>query len=633
MHTLTRTLALAGALAVISTTGTVTGAAATPHQTVVAAVAAPSTAAPTVARANVGGSAHTDTAGQGWSACTGATGGRHTTAAAKPVEGTADDTLYQQLHVGMSAYRLPVPAAGTYRVTLHMLENYHTAVGKRVFSVTAEGSVPVARDLDLVAAAGAHTAHTVTTDVAVTDGALDLSFSARTDQATLSAVEAVLVTPSTTPPPTTPPAPTPPPGVRYPLRASTDARSLVDADGKPFSYLADTAWLAPSLLQQADIRTLLDKRRDQGFTAIQMSVLPFLHLGRKANAYGDQPFVNATDLARPLEVGARTGDAASADYDYWDHVAWIVQQAKDRGMAVMLVPCWYGYGGEDWRSYVTTSNATTYGTFLGRRLGGYENVVWMLGGDNNPGTDDVARVPSGRDRSDKTAATNAMGNAIRAAEPVRHLMTYHARRGVSSFTHFSGQSWHTVASAYSDEYTYKHVAASTGRGLPVVMTEAYYDARTGSPVLDHRRLRAQAWWSVLGGAGFAYGHENVWDLDSAWKTGITDTSATDVTRVAQHLAGLGPMTPRSVVLTSGAGSSTGLDRAVTGVSGRTAVTYVPSNRATTVNLAALGGSTVTLTWVDPASQTKVSVGTFAASGTKALSWPGWQDALLFMTAS
>lgn len=626
MHTLPRVIALALTLTATASGGAVTAAAAAERPpTVVTAESAPSTAATTVVRANVGGAAYTDTAGRTWAACTGASGGRHTTAAAAPVAGTSDDVLYQQLHLGMSAYRVAVPAQGTYRVTLHMQENYHDAVGERVFSVTAEGSTAVARDLDLVKAVGARTAYTVATDVVVTDGALDLTFTARVDQATLSAVEAVLVSSSGTPAPV--------PGVRFPIRASADGRSLLDADGDAFSYLADTAWLAPSRLNQADIRTLLDKRRDQGFTAIQMSVLPFLHLGHKTNAYGDLPFVNGTDLARPLEVGARTGDAASADYDYWDHVAWIVQQAKDRGMAVTLVPSWYGYGGEDWRSYVTTSNASTYGTFLGRRLGGYENVVWMLGGDNNPDTGDVARVPSGRDRSDKTAATNAMGNAIRAAEPVRHLMTYHAKRQVSSFQYFSGQPWHTLASAYSDEYTYKHVAASTGRGLPVVMTEAFYDARTGSPVLDHRRLRAEAWWSVLGGAGYAYGHENVWDLDSAWKTGIADTSATDATRISQHLAGLGPITPRSVVLTSGAGSSTGLDRAVTGVSDRTAVTYLPSNRAATVNLAALGGTRVTLTWVDPASGARIAIGTFNASGTKALSWPGWQDALLFMTSS
>lgn len=622
-----RVLAVLTGAAVVATSA-LTGSASAAAASGLAPAA--STAGETAVRLNVGGGTYRDTAGRTWSADSGAVGGRLTRVAAQSVAGTSDDTLYQTLRVAMSAYRVAVPAAGTYRVTLHVQENYHDAVGERMFSVTAEGA-SVLRDLDLIAAVGRYTAHTVTKDVTVTDGTLDLGFSARTDLATLSAVEAVLISPvGPTPAPTTAPvAPATPP--EFPIRAGGDRTSLVDANGAPFLYLADTAWLAPSSLTQSEIRTLLDTRAAQGFTAVQMSVLAFLHMDDAKNAYGDNPFVNGTDLSRPLEVGRRTTDPNSSDYDYWDHVDWIVSQAEDRDLAITLVPSWYGYAGEDWRSNVSTSNAATYGTFLGKRLGHHLNLLWMLGGDNDPTSSDTAKVPSGADRSDKTAATNAMGNAIRSGEPVRHLMTYHAKRPVSSLKHFAGQPWHTFASAYADEYTYKHAAASSGQGLPVVVTEAYYDARTKTPVLDHRRLRAQAWWSVLSGAGFAYGHENVWDLDPAWKTGIRDASATDVTRILTILAELGQVKASGSVLTSGAGDSTGLDRAITGRAGNTAVTYLPSGRTVTVDLGALGGDKVTLTWIDPATGRRNVVGTLGAAGTKQLSWPGWPDAVLDMT--
>ena len=421
-------------------------------------------------------------------------------------------------------------------------------------------------------------------------------------------------------------------GPAFPLRASDDGASLVEADGTPFRYLADTAWLAPSRLDQDEVRTLLDRRVKQGFTAVQMSALAFLHLGDPANAYGDDPFVGGTDLSRPLVAGGRTTDPDSPDYDYWDHVAWIVGEAGRRGLALTLVPSWYGYGGEDWRSHVTTANAAVYGRFLGRRLGEHENLVWMLGGDNNP-VGDTARMPEGGDTSDKTAATNAMGEALRAAESVRHLMTYHAKRRVSSFEHFEGQTWHTLASAYSDERTAAHVAASSGRGLPVVVTEAWYDARPWSPVLDHRRLRAQAWSAVVGGAGFAYGHEHVWDLDAAWTSSIKDPSAYDVGRICAVLTGLGQVTPARSVLAAGASGESDVDRAVTGRAGSTAITYVPSPRPVTVDLAALGGRRVRLTWVEPATGARRSAGSHEASGTEQLSWPGWADAVLLMTRS
>ncbi len=418
----------------------------------------------------------------------------------------------------------------------------------------------------------------------------------------------------------------------FPLRASDDGASLVEADGTPFLYLADTVWLAPSRLDQDEIRTLLDRRARQGFTAVQMSVLAFLHLSGPQNAYGAQPFVDGTDLSRPLEVGARTTDPSSASYDYWDHVDWIVGQAAERGLAVTLVPSWYGYGGEDWRSVVTTANAAAYGAFLGERLGAHENLVWMLGGDNNP-VGDTARVPEGGDTSDKTAATNAMGEAIRRAEPVRHLMTYHAKRRVSSFTHFAASPWHTLASAYSDERTAVHAAASSGRGLPVVVTEAWYDARPWAPVLDSRRLRAQAWSAVASGAGFAYGHEEVWDLDPTWTSSLEDPSAYDVGRICHVLSGVGPVTASSSVLTSGASGSTDVDRAVTGRAGSTAVTYLPSPRPVTVDLTALGGSRVRLMWVDPATGGRRSAGSHEAAGTVEPAWPGWSDAVLLMTRS
>ncbi|WP_129336159.1 DUF4038 domain-containing protein [Cellulomonas endophytica] len=598
------------------------------------------TAATSAVRVNAGGGALVDAAGRTWAADAGAVGGRASTQTDGDVAGTTEDALYRQLRVGMTGYALKVPAAGTYRVTLHMQENYHTAVGARVFSARAEGTT-VFTDLDLVRTAGPRTAYAVSKDVAVTDGTLDLAFSARTNLSTVSAIEAVLSSPTTgtvgpSPSPTplpspTTPAPTGP--VAFPVRASADGTALVDAQGAPFTYLADTPWLAPTKLDQAGMRTLLDTRRAQGFTAVQMSVLHFFGQQSQStkNAYGDLPFVGGYDLARPLEVGARTSNPASPDYDYWDHIAWVVEQAQARGLAITLVPSWYGYDGQDWRPRVNTTNAKVYGTFLGQRLGHYGNIVWMLGGDNNP-VGDVEKVSTTADRSDKVAATDAMAYAIRAAEPVRHLMTYHAARTVSSHVHFAGRSWHTLASAYANEYTHKWAVASSGKGIPVVVTEAYYDNRPKAPVLDHRKLRAEAWWSVLSGAGFAYGHENVWDVDGAWSTGIRDGSASDIGRIRTILAPFGPVKASRTVLTSGAGTTNGLDAAVTGRAGSTAVTYVPTSRSVTVDLDALGGSQVQLVWVDPATGTTRTVGTVPAQGTKTLSWPGWSDAVLLMTA-
>ena len=48
-------------------------------------------------------------------------------------------------------------------------------------------------------------------------------------------------------------------------------------DGKPFFYLADTAWMAFSNLPLSDWHRYLAYRKLQGFTALQISILPITH--------------------------------------------------------------------------------------------------------------------------------------------------------------------------------------------------------------------------------------------------------------------------------------------------------------------------------------------------------------------
>lgn len=431
----------------------------------------------------------------------------------------------------------------------------------------------------------------------------------------------------------------------YPLVASADRRGLRTSDGTAFHYVADTSWLALAKLDQGGFRALLDARRAQGFNTVQVSVLDFLHRSDSRNAYGDEPFVGGTDLSRPEVAGGRTTDPSSPAYDYWDHVDWAIDQAAARGMQLNLVPSWYGYQGEDWRGHVTTGNAASYGTFLGKRLGSKKNIMWLLGGDNNPSGDDD-RVPSGRDRGDKTAATNRMGAAIRAAEPVRHLMSYHAKRGVPSWRDFDDAAWHTYSSAYSRELTYETVGASYGRtspARPVVMTEAWYDARRRDPVLDRQRLRAQGYWTFLsGGVGFAYGHEKVWDLDSDWRTAARAGSAADVQRLTRLLddpgtTGLRPDRGDRRMLATGYGESGTRSRAA---SARNAartlgVAYLPSRRTVRVESAAFAAGSYRLTWVDPATGSRTSAGTWSTStGDRGASYPqGWSDAVLVVRRS
>ncbi len=134
---------------------------------------------------NAGGGAFTAADGTAYVADAGASGGRTYTASGA-ISGTTDDALYQSERWGTFAYAVPVEP-GTYEVTLRLAEIYFTAPGQRVFSVTAEGQ-PFVQGLDLFAEVGRDAAYDVTETVSVTDGTLDLAFSASVNNAKLAAV-------------------------------------------------------------------------------------------------------------------------------------------------------------------------------------------------------------------------------------------------------------------------------------------------------------------------------------------------------------------------------------------------------------------------------------------------------------
>lgn len=179
--TLTLSAAAGGATAVIPTPAA-------------AAISAPSSVAPQrfSARATGQYAPVKDSAGRTWAPRTGfiVPNKSDLIPTGTDITGTTEDSLYRIGAMGMTGYRTAVPRPGTYRVTLHVLENWHSAAGKRVYDIDAEGA-RVRDGVDPWQLAGGKKFHLVhvTMDVLVTDGALDLSFVPRKDLASIYAIE------------------------------------------------------------------------------------------------------------------------------------------------------------------------------------------------------------------------------------------------------------------------------------------------------------------------------------------------------------------------------------------------------------------------------------------------------------
>jgi hypothetical protein len=417
------------------------------------------------------------------------------------------------------------------------------------------------------------------------------------------------------------------------LKVSADRRSLVDAQGRPFFYLADTAW---ELLHRTDRRQAveyLDTRARQKFTVIQAVALAELDGLRDPNSQGDLPFVDA-DPGRPaVTAGANPKDPQQ--YDYWDHVDFIVHEANQRGLYIALLPVWARWLGVHERErgdrVVTTANAQSYGEFLGKRYG-RKGIIWVLGGD---------RVGAGFEEVWRALARGiAIGVSGREAYDAV-LMTYHPGGGQTSSTWFHTDAWldfnmqqtgHGPANGQWDKVTADYNLQPV---KPVVDGEPLYEDhpvgfRQGSRQNGFSfdaHVRQRAYWQVFAGSlGVAYGNHAVWQMYAPgrepingplfyWYEAIHRPGAAQM----QHLRALmesRPMLSRvpdqSIVVDTLQG-----EEHIQAARGDGYVfVYSAAGIKFTVNMGKIPGQAVKASWFNPRNGSVLPIGTFENSGTR-----------------
>lgn len=107
------------------------------------------------------------------------------------ISGTEDDLIYNSEAWGANGLNYAFDVQnGDYDVRLHFAEIWNPAHsdGVRVFDIASEGTLLV-DDLDVHAASGARTAHTIDLDISVTDGELNLDLLKGIQNPKLSAIE------------------------------------------------------------------------------------------------------------------------------------------------------------------------------------------------------------------------------------------------------------------------------------------------------------------------------------------------------------------------------------------------------------------------------------------------------------
>jgi len=347
------------------------------------------------------------------------------------------------------------------------------------------------------------------------------------------------------------------------LRVSENGRFLVRKDGTGFFPLADTAWAIAWRLNRSEVEMYLQRRKEQKFNTIALIAFPSYEGGKViANVYGDHAFeVNGGryEPLRPIVTPGRNPEN-STEYDYWDHLEYIIDSSESKGMYVVLLPAWGSRVAGDWGNGKATpeiifnsTSAYKYGRWIGQRFKSKKNIIWMMGGDRSAvyGKKDYRNVF--RAMAEGVAdGVNGINQQDTKADYSTTLMSYHPRKWMpNSSEWFHKDAWldfNSIQDQPKDQILASELDYGLNPAKPTWLFEGGYEHRRR--VYKDWQIRFQSYQTVFaGGFGITYGNmntfhfgENVIGLDKPvatgkagkWESGLDDPGAMDM----QHLFSL-----------------------------------------------------------------------------------------------
>jgi hypothetical protein len=400
----------------------------------------------------------------------------------------------------------------------------------------------------------------------------------------------------------------------YPLKVSANKRYLVDQNSNPVFLSGDAAWSLIVQLTNEDVITYLANRHDHGFNTILVELIEH-HFSTYApnNIYNVPPFTGKV-FTTPNET-------------YFAHADYVITNAAQYNMTVFLAPLYLGYPGteEGWDSEIAAASIEdmqSWGTYVGNRYKDFTNIVWVIGGDQDP----TSLLPK----------VNAFANALVAADP-NHLVTFHDIRGTMAVDHLAGASWLTLNDIYTN-YLGTAGKAQTAYAyfptLPFFQIEGYYE---NDHSMTTQNLRAQAYWTVLaGGCGYIFGNTPLWEYDfegGDWKTAMDAAGSVSMSYAASLFRSLAwqnlvPDTTH-IVGTAGYGTIGTANYITTGrvADGSLVMSYFPSAMTLTIDMTQLNGW-ITGRWYDPTNgaYNTVSGSPFPNTGTHNFTPTGYNAA-------
>lgn len=419
------------------------------------------------------------------------------------------------------------------------------------------------------------------------------------------------------------------------LQISENRRYIVTEKNEPFFWLGDTGWLLFTKLNREDAEKYFTDRQKKGFNVIQVMVL---HNIRKAvNIYGDSALVNC-QVDKPFTTPGDSFDD-SEQYDFWDHVDYLVNLAGRKGLYLAMVPVW---GSNVKSGKVTVAQAGTYAKWLAERYKDKSNIIWLNGGDING--------------SDSSAIWQKIGSVIKRYSPDQ-LMSFHPFGRTQSSKWFHNEAWldfnmfqsghrrydqDTTGLRYGED-NWKYAADDYSK-LPVKPTldgEPSYEGipqglhDTSQPLWTAADVSRYAYWSVFaGGCGFTYGNNAImqfhkngdteisYGVKQTWDTALYAPGASQMIFLKKLMLSRDyfARVPAQELIAGNQGEKHDYIAATRGKD--YAFIYTCNGNTMNIDLGNMKSVKIKATWYNPVNGDTAGIGVFNGNGIKSFDPPG-----------
>lgn len=436
------------------------------------------------------------------------------------------------------------------------------------------------------------------------------------------------------------------------IKVSPNHKFLTTKDGKPFFWLGDTDWELFHRLTREEAVQFINTRSEQGFNVLQAVALAEFNGIREPNRYGDYPLNNEDPTLLAITPG--NDPTNPTEYDYWDHVDFIINTAAEKGMYIGLLPTWGDKVTKQWGAgpaVFDAQNAETYGSTLAKRYAKQWNIIWILGGDR------PAIYKRNEKDWDDRPIWRAMAKGIEDVLGKEAFISYHPSGGENSTSVYihnepwldmnAFQSGHGSRTADAWNYVTRDLALKPQK--PTLDMEPCYEDHPVNP-WDGKWTRQRGYFTAYdvrariyrgvfaGGCGVTYGHHHIWqflnkDLYAPVNTGDTliawqNASHAEAAGQMQYLKNLMLSRPyfsrvvdQSIIKSDIVDNYLDLVYATRDGNKSYAMIYLPQNKELKVDLSKVSGNTKNVWWFDVRSGKATAVKSVKGNGVKSFTPP------------